>query len=198
MKEISRLNRREILERMAIVSGGLISLTVLSACEGGVSVDKSAKKDTALKSLSQEQLGLIGDIADTIIPDTETPGAKAINIHYFIDELVANWMTSVQRNQFLSDVSMLDTRIKSEKGKSFSMLSLDDRGLMLDQLGEEMIEQNAQSIKHIYKEIRELTIFGYYTSEVGASVELNFDPLPGAFKGCVPFSDVGKTWSVGS
>lgn len=198
MKEISRLNRREILERMAIVSGGLISLTVLSACEGGVSVDKSAKKDTALKSLSQEQLDLIGDIADTIIPDTDTPGAKAINIHYFIDELVANWMTSVQRSQFLSDVSALDIRIKSEKGKSFSMLSLDDRDLMLDQLGEEMIEQNAQGTKHIYKEIRELTIFGYYTSEVGASVELNFDPLPGAFKGCVSFSDVGKTWSVGS
>lgn len=194
---MNRLNRREILERMAMVSGGVISLTVLSACEANISVDENIE-NTALKSLSESQLALIGDIADTIIPDTDTPGAKAINIHFFIDELVANWMTAEQRERFLSELSALDTRIISENGNSFSMLSPDARGLVLDQLGAEMVAQNDKSHKHIYKEIRELTIFGYYTSEVGASIELGFDPLPGAFKGCIPFSDIGKTWSVGS
>ena len=71
---VKSLNRREILERMAVVSGGAISLTVLSACEGGASVPKDTK-NIKLKVLSRENLDLIADFADMIIPDTDTLGA---------------------------------------------------------------------------------------------------------------------------
>lgn len=205
----SGLSRREILERMAMVTGGAVSLTILSACDGGVSVPESTET-LDLKVLSEANFNLVGDIADTIIPDTDTPGAKSVNVHYLIDELAANWMTAEERMGFLKDLTALDERIKSERGASFSELGPEDRGAVLDQLGAEMLlageDSNAlgditnsddnNGRKHIYRELRELTIFGYYTSEVGASEELIYDPIPGDYHGCIPFADVGKAWSI--
>ncbi len=208
---MKRLNRREILERMAAVTGGAVSLAVLGACDADVSVPENTD-ELELKALNKAQFDLVGDIADTIIPDTDTPGAKAVNVHFLIDELAANWMTAEEREGFLADLTALDERIRQEHGKSFSELSENERGQMLDQLGAEMLaaegageyETGLSNVgvgganrKHVYKELRELTIYGYYTSEVGASEELIYDPIPGEFKGCIPFSDVGKAWSVG-
>ncbi|MBL4602713.1 MAG: gluconate 2-dehydrogenase subunit 3 family protein [Emcibacteraceae bacterium] len=163
-----------------------------------------------LKALNKMQLDLVGDIADTIIPDTATPGAKAVNVHYLVDELAANWMTADERSGFLSDLTALDEGIKKQHGKSFSELDLAARGAVLDQLGVEMKaagqgrsglgditnSDDNNGRKHIYRALRELIIFGYYTSEVGASEELAYDAIPGEYHGCIPFADVGKAWSI--
>lgn len=195
-----KLNRREILERMAMVTGGAVSLTILSACDGGVSVPESTE-NLELKALNKAQLDLVGDMADAILPDTETLGAKSVNVHYLIDELAANWMTADERAGFLSELSALDARIKSEHGKTFSELEASARGAVLDQLGAEMLASDGvddnNGRKHIYLELRELIIFGYYTSEVGASEELSYDPIPGEYHGCIPLAGVGgKAWSI--
>lgn len=198
-----KLNRREILERMTAVTGGAISLSILAACDAGVTVaDISAGAD--LKALDQAQLDLVGDIADMIIPDTDTPGAKSVNVHYLVDELAANWMLENDRDAFLEDLTSLDERIKAEQGTRFSDLDQERRGGVLDQLGTEMLVQNgaaqvtgdnATGRKHIYLELRELIIFGYYTSEVGATEELIYDPIPGEYHGCISFSDGGRAYS---
>jgi len=197
---LKRLNRREILERMATVSGGAVSLTVLSACDGGASVPKDTK-NIKLKVLSKANLDLVGDLADAIIPDTDTLGAKSVNVHYFIDELLANWMTKEEQDSFIKGLNSLDQSIKSERGNTFSFLSRDEKTTTLDSLGLEITkiasnDVNNKRPKHIYLQLRELIIFGYYTSEIGASEELLYDPMPGNYKGCIAFSDVGKAWST--
>ncbi|MBT6033607.1 MAG: gluconate 2-dehydrogenase subunit 3 family protein [Kordiimonadaceae bacterium] len=201
MTKNNDLNRRQILERMSLVMGGAVSLTVLSACDGGVSVPTKEEVENGipLKALNQAQLDLIGDMADTIIPDTETPGAKSVNVHYLIDELAVNWMKASEKTIFLGKLTALDERIKVEHGKSFSELDMAGRGAVLDQLGAEMIAEGEAADgeeQNIYRELRELILFGYYTSEVGASEELLYDPIPGDFKGCVPYSEIGKAWSA--
>ena len=201
--------RKQIWWRQNETAFASSSADALGACDGGATVP-DATEDLDLKALSKVQLDLVGDIADTIIPDTDTPGAKSVNVHYLVDELAANWMTVEERTGFLTDLTALDERIKKEKGNSFSKLDAAGRGQVLDQLGEEMIAVGQGRVglgditnsddnngrKHIYRELRELIIFGYYTSEVGASEELAYDPIPGAYHGCVPFSDLGKAWST--
>ncbi|MCC3860968.1 gluconate 2-dehydrogenase subunit 3 family protein [Pseudemcibacter aquimaris] len=201
-----KLNRRTILERMAMVTGGAISLTIVAACDGGVSVPDNVD-GLELKALNEAHLNLIGDIADMIIPDTDTLGAKSVNVHYLIDELAANWMTADEKVDFLAELTRLDENIKAKYGMTFSELDQEGRGRVLDSLGLEMLASsqggqipgsaNIETRKHIYLELRELIIFGYYTSEVGASEELNYDPVPGEFKGCIPLESVdGKAWST--
>lgn len=209
MTDNNDLSRRQILERVTLVMGGALSLSLISACDSGVKVPDNVE-NLELKALNQSQFNLVGDIAGTIIPDTETPGAKSVHVDYLIDELAANWMTADERADFLDDLTELDARIEQEYGKKFSALNLEERGAVLDQLGAEMLgdgqatdglgditnSDDGRSRKHIYRTLRELTLFGYYTSEVGASEELIYDAIPGAYKGCVPFEDIGKAWSI--
>lgn len=206
---MKRFNRRQILDRMAAVTGGMVSLTILAACDGGVAVPEDTT-NIDLKALNQAQFDLLGDIADMIIPDTDTPGAKSVNVHYLVDELAANWMLEEDKEAFLEDLTALDEKIKTEHGASFSELNQDGRAAVLDQLGTEMLVQNgaaqvlgditnsddATGRKHIYLELRELIIFGYYTSEVGASEELIYDPIPGKYNGCAPFAEIGRAYSI--
>jgi hypothetical protein len=44
--------------------------------------------------------------------------------------------------------------------------------------------------------MKELTLLGYYTSQIGATQELKYAPVPGRFDGCVPFATVGRAWST--
>jgi hypothetical protein len=45
---------------------------------------------------------------------------------------------------------------------------------------------------------KELTLLGFFTSQVGATQVLQYDPVPGAFHGCVPLAEAGngKTWAL--
>ncbi len=203
-----KLNRREILERMAAVTGGAVSLTVLAACDGGVTVPETTES-LDLRALNSAQLDLVGDIADMIIPDTETLGAKSVNVHFLVDELAANWMTSQDKESFLAALTELDERITAEQGSRFSDLDMAGKARVMDQLGAEMVaagqggqvlgditnSDDLETRKHIYLELRELIIFGYYTSEVGASEELIYDPIPGEYRGCAPFAEIGRAYS---
>lgn len=47
-----------------------------------------------------------------------------------------------------------------------------------------------------YKDLKSSIGAAYYMSEPGATEELNYDPVPGDFKGCIPFSEVGKAWAT--
>ncbi len=193
---MKRLNRRQILDRMAVVTGGMVSLTVLAACDGGVTVPENTA-NIDLKALSQAHFDLVGDIADMIIPDTDTPGAKSVNVHYLVDELAANWMTEDDKNAFLNELTTLDDRIKAEYGQRFSELDNEKKALVLDQLGGEILSDiKSGEGNHIYLTLREMIIFGYYTSEVGASEELIYDPIPGEYNGCTEFSETGKAYSI--
>ena len=49
---------------------------------------------------------------------------------------------------------------------------------------------------HFFRTMKELTVLGYYTSQIGATKELRHAPIPGRFNGCVPLKTVGRTWAV--
>ncbi len=196
MTAFNDLNRREILHRMTLIMGGSLSLSLITACDNGVQAP-SKVENLDLKALSKNQFDLVGDIANAIIPDTDTLGAKAVHVDYLIDDLVANWMRPQERVNFLSDLDQLDAKIIADYSKRFSDLSATQQSQVLDQLGTELnaaIGKNPR--KPIYRELREMTLFGYYTCEVGASQELLYDPIPGGFKGCVAFDDIGKAWAI--
>jgi hypothetical protein len=49
---------------------------------------------------------------------------------------------------------------------------------------------------HFFRTMKELTVLGYYTSQIGATKELRYVQVPGRFNGCVPFKTIGRTWAV--
>jgi gluconate 2-dehydrogenase gamma chain len=51
---------------------------------------------------------------------------------------------------------------------------------------------NKREEKPFILQLNEMTLLGFFTSEVGATQVLQYDPVPGPFKGCVPLKEVGK------
>ncbi|WND02944.1 gluconate 2-dehydrogenase subunit 3 family protein [Temperatibacter marinus] len=188
----SDLDRRQFLSRLTFALGGAVSMSLTSAVSAGMFTATNLDPGK-LHIFTKDQLTLFGDMAQTLIPRTETPGARDVNAHFLADELVANWMTKEESVRFISAFQQLMDSIHKKYGKTFSALSQKDKTTVLDHLGKEMKKNKGY---HVYSDIREMTIFGYYTSEIGASEELIFDPVPGPYQGCVDLSTVGKTYAL--
>jgi hypothetical protein len=68
---------------------------------------------------------------------------------------------------------------------------------VLEALDREAFAGRADPLKpSFFRTFKELTLVGYYTSEIGATRELHHAPVPGRYDGCVPLAQVGRTWAV--
>ena len=59
-----------------------------------------------------------------------------------------------------------------------------------------LLERLDREAAPFFRSLKELTLVGYYTSEIGATRELHHAPVPGRYDGCVPLAQVGRTWAV--
>lgn len=230
-----QITRREALRRAAWLLGGAISGPTLAGVLAGCAADGSR---AAGKVLRGRQLNLVGTIADHIIPETDTPGARAVHVDGFIDEMLATYYPEAERALFLAGLDDVDDRSRRAHGSPFLDCTAEQQRAVLLELDRESFapaeprpeeppsadvrertddgdsplppEVEADTIRWIHGEprpvrtpslpffrtMKELTVVGYYTSEVGATVELRHEAVPGRYQGCVPFTEVGRTWAV--
>lgn len=195
----SNLSRREVLRRTALMLGvAAVSPAVASAVLAGA----KANQKTAPGILTVEQLLLLAVLTEMILPTTDTPGANAAGVHNYIDLLVSDYFTSEHRQHFLRGLAEVDVRAKAQgfdsfvaadSGSQYQIAVALDREAYADK-ADGPSSDNAQT--PFFRELKELTLTGYYTSEIGASVELIYDAVPGRFAGCVPYKNIGRAWAT--
>ena len=228
------IGRREALRRVSVVLGGAISAPTMAAVLAGCGRRTSDEKGVSRPALSQEQSELIATIAEHIIPETDTPGARSVRVHEFIDEMLTAYYAEAERNVFLTGLAEVDERARQAHGSSFmactpaqqlELVVRLDRETFGPGTGDadpedvrEQVEEGetplppaleSDTIRWVrgegrepgaeapfFRTMKELTLVGYYTSEVGATQELRHEAAPGRYDGCVPLADVGKTWAV--
>ncbi|MCX6218836.1 gluconate 2-dehydrogenase subunit 3 family protein [Spirosoma sp.] len=173
--------RREALQRLALLVGGTLSLPVQAALRGEV-IHATANR------FSAEQQTLIADLADVIIPTTDTPGAKAAGVGDFIEYVIGHCSAASQQEAFQQGLKQTDILSRSTFGKSFSALTQPQQT--------EIVTQLTQQQKPFFLTLRELTIVGYFTSETGATKALDYVSIPGRFQGDIPMKAGQKTWAV--
>ena len=78
---------------------------------------------------------------------------------------------------------------------SFVDITDEQKDSLLQDLAKEARDHSGES-PHIFTVIREMTVFGYFTSEVGAKECLVYDPIPTEYKGCIDYSEVNGTWAL--
>ena len=120
---------------------------------------------------------LLAEVVETILPATDTPGAKAARVHLFVDLALARCAPAAGRAAVLSALSML--------GAAFLAAAPEARRAQLAQ-----IDPVALGL------LQELTILGYFTSEVGATQALAYDPIPGGYRGCITLAPGQKAWAM--
>lgn len=152
--------------------------------------------------LSEEQGALVSQVADIIIPKTDTPGAVDVGVPGFIDKMLKDCYTAQEQETFLNGLKAFNERAENELGDKFVDLDEADRESFVKTLHKEAIESSRSSKEAPPKPFilmaKELTILGFFTSEVGATQVLQYVAVPGHYKGCVPLSEAGngRTWAT--
>jgi len=150
------------------------------------------------RTLKPDQAAIASAIADLIIPRTETPSASDVGVPQFMDLILTEWYTEEERKFFLDGLAAVDHRTNILFGKGFTACSPDQQSGIMKELGErmeedaEVLRDNARAYRgsppepenNFYYMFRSLTLTGYYTSEEGATRELNFTIIPESHAGC--------------
>ena len=187
------IDRREALRRTALLLGGAISATTLAAALAGCEPPVAGEQGWEPRALTREQAARVAAIAEQIIPETDTPGARAAGVHRFIDTMLPGYPAS-EREAFLAGLAEVDARANRASGRAFVQLSPAEQRAVLEPLDADAYRGAAS--RPFFRTMKELTLLGYYSSEVGATRELKYARIPGRFDGCVPLATVGRAWSV--
>jgi hypothetical protein len=141
-----------------------------------------------LRLLDPHQHELVDVAAELIIPETDTPGARAARVADFIDLIVAEWYTPEEQKRFLDGLADLDRRSQSRIGRVFLDAGAENQERTLSELEAEWLAFRVSAAKpeeHFYHQIKFLTIYGYYTSKAGVDQELHWSPVPGRYDPCL-------------
>jgi gluconate 2-dehydrogenase gamma chain len=188
------ITRREALRRAALLFGGTLSAPAIAGVLAGCDSSTPDATDWTPRATTQPQSELIASIAERIIPETKTPGARTAQVHRFIDTMLAEYYTPAERNDFLIGLADVDARAERAHGRDFVRCSTGDQHAIIDQIDRQTFAAGATSAPSFFRTMKELTVLGYYTSQVGATRELHHVQVPGRYDSCVPLSTIGSAW----
>lgn len=192
------MNRREAIRLLA-------TSAVLPLAPGSVMVmlrDARAVLGTqpVPRTLNPHQEAIVKTMAEMILPRTDTPGAMDVAATEFIDLMLTEWYDDSDRERFLTGLADVDRRSQSLFGKDFVDCQAMQQAEILTALGEKMAAEvelppdsrrpmrgaRGRTDESFYPMLRRLTLTAYYTSEAGATAELQFEVIPDHYDACAP------------
>ena len=154
----------------------------------------------SLRTLNPHQNDTVVAMIDPIIPATDTPGAKAARVNEFIDVILTEWATDEERRNFLDGLAGVDKQSNELFGKDFAAASASQQLTLLRSMDDAVSiartemrrrasntpdeERDTQLKGKFFVVFKNITLHGYYTSEVAFTKELNLEIIPGSFHGC--------------
>jgi len=185
------MQRREAL-RLIGTAAAIPALGGLSAERlWGLAQDTHDRADAFSRSglgvLDPHQLETIATIGDIILPRTDTPGARDVGVPAFIDLLMTEWYDDTERAQFLTGLAAIDADAAGAGGGARDFISLRSAA-QLALVGKLDIAEArpAGSAVQAFRTIKQLTVFGYFTSRPVQRDVLKVNIWPGRYDGCVP------------
>lgn len=194
------MDRREALKRTAWIMGGAISAPALIGIMKGCKAKPTLDWKPAF--LSEEQGMLVSQVSEIIIPKTDTPGAKEAGVPGFIDQMLKEVYTKEDQDKFLNGLKEFSDEAAKQYGDPFVELDaakqLEFVTAKHDAAVKEQKETKPAPPRPFILNMKELTMLGFFTSQPGATQVLQYEPVPGAYKGCIPLSEAGngKTWAT--
>jgi hypothetical protein len=182
------MERRAALKYTAAILGGSIlgAEVFLSGC----------KLEPAPADLfSAEDIQLLDEIGETILPDSDrSPGAKAAEIGSFMQTIVRDCYAENERTIFIAGLAEVRQAAREKYAADFLALSLPQRTALLTEFDQIARSSTAGEATHFFSMLKQLTIWGYFSSEVGATQAMRYLPTPGEYVGCVDYQVGDRAW----
>ena len=208
------MDRREAVKYISILLGG----TVVGANAFLTGCKTTGKKE----DWSQDEIAYLDEIAETILPQTSTPGAKAAKVGQFMTVMVNDCYEAADQKAFREGMGKLNDAAGKKFDKDFMKLTPEQRHQLLLELDKEAKEyqvkvsdfnkkeddkEKAENEKgnknykrqhmapHYFTMMKQLTLLGFFTSEIGHKEARRYEPIPGRFDACIPYTKGEKAWA---
>ena len=209
------ITRREAIERVSALLGGIafVGGDRLFAAVSDAHA-QSANVAGATGAFSAAEVALLDDIAETILPETSTPGARAARTGAFMAVMVTDVYSTRERETFTTGLRQLDEACRKANGVAFGQASAAARLSLLEAVDREQHAhmqararkpvsrapipppQNADTPVHYFRMMKELAMLGYFTSEIGYTRAMRYIESPGRYDPCAPHAPGDKTWAA--
>lgn len=142
---------------------------------------------------NKEQMLTLKMVCQTVIPATETLGAGDVDTHGFIDNQLRHCFDYDAQQSVIATLNLIIRQAKIRYGKTEKNLSTAHANVLISDLDSAQKEFSEKE-KLAFRFVKTLIVFGYYTSEEGASKELSYDTYPGGYQPSVALSEIGSAW----
>jgi hypothetical protein len=178
------MHRRTAIRNLALIIGGA---ALLPAC-----MQEKGKATVALKNvdINAEQEKLVGDIAETIIPKTNTPGAKDLGLHLFVLKMLDDCYKKEDQQDFMTGMAQFTEAVKKKYDKAFADLPVKQREEMLLSVEADKDPKSTalpKELKTFYGIIKGQTVNGYTNSKYFMTKQVVYELIPGRYNARFPY-----------
>jgi len=192
MSTDKKIDRREAIKRAGLLLGGVVFapniLGVLNGCT-------ATPGDWTPTLFSDDQARIVTALADVILPADDSPAASELGVPEFIETMVNEVYSEVQRSEFLEGLDKFADDYRADIQSEFADGN-DTEKYDFTYYQNRLAVEEDPARNPFFLSFKELTLLGYFTSEVGASGVLRYQAVPGNYEGCIPYDEVGKTWAT--
>ncbi len=198
------ISRREAILRVSAMLGGAALVgeaAMLAGCDKApeTAAPAAAVRKAAGELFSAADIEYLAEIADTILPETGTPGAKAAGVGPFIALMVKDTYYPADQDIFTQGLATLNDACLEECGAAFMDAAPEKRLSLLERIDREQheyMESRAEDAPvHYFRMLKELTLLGYFTSEIGYTQAMRYAETPGRYDPCAPYAEGEKAWA---
>ena len=196
-REPAAIDRREAIRRVSLLLGG-------TALVGGSSLWTACRSERVPESgpigtFTAHDVDLLDEVAETMLPATKTPGAKAARVGPFMAMMVTDCYDERDQRIFGDGLRALGAASSRTSGKSFLDATPQQRLALLESFDREAKSYHDAKTKddpsHWFRMVKELAMLGYFTSEIGYTQAQRYAESPGRYDPCVPYGEGEKTWA---
>jgi gluconate 2-dehydrogenase gamma chain len=193
------MDRREALRKTALLMGAAVSASALTGILQGCKA--TPELTYTPQFFTDDQARIIMEVAEIIIPKTDTPGAKDVGVPGFIDIMLKDCYKKEDQDRFIDGLTTFDEEAKKAYGDSFIYCKPEQQVELVTKIHSAALAETKEkedAKRPFILMAKELTLLGFFTSEPGATQVLQYVAVPGSYKGCIPLAEAGngKTWAT--
>ncbi|MEO5781832.1 MAG: gluconate 2-dehydrogenase subunit 3 family protein [Ginsengibacter sp.] len=186
------MERREAVQYISLLLGGTIV--------GGNAFLTGCKSKTGKEmNFTADDIAYLDEIANTILPETATPGAKSAMVGQFMTIMINDSYEEKDQKIFHEGMNKLNDLSKKTYDNTFMKLNEQQRHDLLVKLDQEQKEymksKKKEESSHYFRMMKELTMFGYFTSEIGCTKARRYVETPGKFEACIDYKKGDKAFA---
>lgn len=195
MTKPKSISKRQFLHALSIVLGSATAAQLLdrsgfSSALAYQSLSKHSNTDTS--SFTKIQLEQFKAICDAVLPKTNTPSASELGVHHFLVSQLSAVYDISDQNKIIQLLSAINNESKQQFNLNYTELAIKEQQQILINI--EVKNGFNLDQKSSFKLLKSLIVFGYFTTEIGATQVLKYQAVPGGFKGSIPYKSVGTAW----